>query len=78
MLVKIQIKDVKLGTFVHLTDNENSPLWIRGEYDKSYKTFSLTSYDNVNKEVFRKRTAFVYIDECEIWNKTGVKSGFKF
>ena len=62
MIQKVQIKDVKKGEFVHLKADENSPLWIRGHYDAATKSYSLTSYNDVNRETFRKRTAFVYIE----------------
>lgn len=62
MIQKIQIKDVKKGEFIHLKNDENSPIWIRGHYDATTKSYSLISYEDANREIFRKRTAFVYIE----------------
>lgn len=59
---KVRLKDVKEGGLLHLKDSENSPIWVRNHYDRGSKTYSLSAYDDVNREIFRKSNCFVYID----------------
>lgn len=61
-MVKVQVKFVAYGDYLHLRDDVNSPIWIRGLYDRSSRSYSLVSYDDVNHEIFRKSSAYVYLD----------------
>lgn len=58
---QVQIKNVKRDDFFRLANSETSPLWIRGEYDKSSKKYECCKYDNVNRfsEFSGKRLVFV-------------------
>ena len=61
------IKNVKVGDFFTLKDyGENdapeSAVWVRGEYDRSSKTYCVYKYANVNKESFMKGTRKVFTD----------------
>ena len=56
------IQNVKKNSFVHLRDDENSPLWIRRNFDPVTRRYSLISYDNSCKELSRKGTIIVYVE----------------
>lgn len=49
------IKSVKPGDYVRL--KVDGPVWVRGAYDRSSGTYSLTSFDDKNREIYRKGTA---------------------
>ena len=56
------IRNIKQGTFFKLNNSETSPVWVRGEYDKSTKTFSCYKFDDVCHERFFKGSKLVNID----------------
>lgn len=62
---KFLVKNTYRGQYVHLKDSENSPIWIRGHYDRSSKTYSFTSYDDSCKEIFRRGNSVVYSEDCK-------------
>ena len=37
----------------------NGPVWVRGEYDRSSKTYSVIKFDDMDRESFRKGTTEV-------------------
>jgi hypothetical protein len=39
----------------------NGPVWVRGEYDRSSKTYSIVKFDDINRESFRKGTVEVLV-----------------
>ena len=39
----------------------NGPVWVRGEYDRSSRTYSVVKFDDVNRESFRKGTTEVLV-----------------
>lgn len=50
------LKDLKKGELIKLIKN-NQPtnkVYIKGEYDKASKTYSLIEYNDINHEIFRK------------------------
>lgn len=59
MAEKKQIKDVKLGEYVRLT--ENGPVWVRGEYYHESRSYSLTKFEDTCKEIFRGRLCEVFV-----------------
>lgn len=59
----IKVKELKQGDLFQLNDNDNAPLWIRGEYVRSEKKFSCTKYEDVNHETFFKGEKVVYADK---------------
>lgn len=63
IMIKIQVRFVGRGDYVHLKDDENSPIWIRNHYDRASKRYSLTSYEDANHEIFCCATSYVYIEE---------------
>lgn len=64
-----QIKDIKAGEFFTLKDygEQEVPervVWVRGEYDKSSKTYSCYKFSDVNREHFYKGTKKVFTELC--------------
>jgi len=39
----------------------NGPVWVRGEYDRSSRTYSVVKFDDINRESFRKGTTEVLV-----------------
>jgi len=39
----------------------NGPVWVRGEYDRSSKTYSVVKFDDINRESYRKGTTEVLV-----------------
>ena len=56
---KVAIKDVKPGEYVQL--KENGPMWIRGAYDKSSKSYELSSCDDISRNLYRKGSVMVVV-----------------
>ena len=57
---KVQMRDVKKGEFIRRKP-EAKATYIRGEYDRSNKDYSCTSFWNINKEIFIKPNTYVWI-----------------
>ena len=53
------LSKVKKGTPVRL--KPNGPVWVRGEYDRSSRTYSVVKFDDINRESFRKGTTEVLV-----------------
>ena len=59
------IKDLKKGDFFTLKNIENpteTQVWIRGDYDRSSKTYDCTRFDDICRTRSMKPTATVYVD----------------
>lgn len=52
------IKSLPIGEYVQLRDG--APVWIRGEYDRSSKTYELQSWDDANRFIYRKGSTLVH------------------
>jgi len=39
----------------------NGPVWVRGEYNRSHKTYSLVKFDDINHESHKAGTTEVYV-----------------
>jgi len=39
----------------------NGPVWVRGEYDRSSRTYSVVKFDDANRESFRKGSTEVLV-----------------
>nr|DAK61221.1 MAG TPA: hypothetical protein [Caudoviricetes sp.] len=50
--MKTKIKNLKIGDYFRLKDSETSPVWVKGEYDRSLKKYSTYKFDDVNHERF--------------------------
>jgi len=57
----LQLRDVKQGVIIQ-RKLDSRILYIKNHYDKSSKTYSLTSMDDINKELFLKPSTIVFID----------------
>lgn len=53
------VKQCKPGEYIRLAIN--GPVWIRGEYDRSTKTFIVWKFDDVNHCANWKPTRPVYV-----------------
>lgn len=59
---KVKIKELKSGEYFRLQPNDNAPLWVRGEYDRSSKKYGCYYYDDVNHESFMRGERTVYVE----------------
>lgn len=57
---KMKIRELTLGEFFRLSDSENAPVWVRGEYDRNSHKYECYKYDDVNhwSEFCGKRLVF--------------------
>lgn len=58
-----RIKELKKGDFFVLKDIEfpkDNQVWIRGEYDRSTKTYSAINYTDMNRERFFKGDKIIF------------------
>lgn len=65
--MKTQIKNIKVGEFFTLKDygEQDVPecaVWVRGEYDKSSKTYSCCKFNDACHEHFFKGTKEVFAE----------------
>lgn len=44
------IRELSKGEFFRLTNRENAPVWVRGEYVREAKKYSTYKYDDINNE----------------------------
>ena len=63
-MIKKQLSEIKKGEYVKLVfkGEPSNTVWVRGHYDRSTKSYSLYDFDNVNREIFRKKTVSVFTD----------------
>lgn len=59
MSVPVLLKDVKRGDYFSL--RPDGPLYVRNHYDRVSKRYSISPYEDVNRELFRKGSSIVYI-----------------
>jgi hypothetical protein len=57
---QVQLKEVKLGDYFKRT--ERGPVWVRGEYMRGDKSYSVFKFEDVNHESFLKPTQMVWVD----------------
>lgn len=57
----LPLRDVKQGVLIQRKIDSKSS-FIKNHYDKASKTYSLTSMDDINKEIFLKPSTVVFID----------------
>lgn len=64
MLKLTTVREVPFGGTVHLVRNgkPTSTTYLRGPYDRSYRTYDLDSWDDINKQVFAKGNRLVFWD----------------
>ena len=44
------IRELKKGELFRLSDRETAPVWVRGEYIRETKKYSIYRYDDTNHE----------------------------
>lgn len=54
------IRDVKQGEFIRFIPN--GPVWKRAHYDKTTNRYCLTSFNDVNKETFKRGGFTCFVD----------------
>lgn len=59
---KIEVRKVKRGEHLRLTDSEDAPVWVRDSYNKFSKKFEVYKYDNICHFAELKGSRKVYID----------------
>lgn len=57
---QIALKDTKPGELVKLKPSESAPVWKRGAFDRSTGRYSLSAWDDINRETLRKGSTLVY------------------
>jgi hypothetical protein len=55
------IKALPKGEFIKLKDSESSPVWVRGDYDRQSRTYSIYKFDDVNHESFVRGSRVVFV-----------------
>ncbi len=65
IMKKVPLSSLCKGDFFHLKDDVNSPIWIRGHYDRSSRKYTIFPYDDIFRELFRKPTVLVYVESYE-------------
>ena len=56
------IEKIKKGEFFRIKDSETAPVWVRGDYDRSSKSYSVYLFDDICHERFFKKGRIVFID----------------
>lgn len=56
----LPLRDVKPGDFVRRKADAKTT-YVKGAYDRASKTFSLTDFDDMNREIFLKPTTLVWV-----------------
>lgn len=54
------LRNVKPGDFIRRKPDAKK-IYVKGAYDKASKTFSLTDFDDANREIFIRASATVYV-----------------
>lgn len=59
------LKDIKKGTYITLkaiSEPKDNQVWIKGDYNRESKTYSIINFDDTNKERFIKSDKEVFTD----------------
>lgn len=56
----LPLRNVKPGEFVRRKQDAKTT-YIKGGYDRASKTFSLTDFDDINREIFVKASTVVWV-----------------
>lgn len=57
-----KIKELKKGEYFRLKDSDSSPVWIKGEYVRSDKKYSIYKFEDVNHERLLSPDKIVFTD----------------
>ena len=58
---RLELSKIPTGEYVRLSSFDKGSVWIKGEYSKESKAYSLTKADDVNHVIFRKGTFSVFL-----------------
>lgn len=58
---KAKISELKRGYLFRMSASESAPLWVRGEYDRGSREYSVYKWDDVCHERFMKGGREVWI-----------------
>lgn len=58
---RIEISKIPQGEYVRLSSFDKGNVWIKGEYSRESKAYSLTKAEDVNHEIFRKGSFQVFV-----------------
>lgn len=58
----VTVASVKRGDYVRLKASETAPVWVRGDFDRASRTYTLSKADDMNHTTQRKGTALVFAD----------------
>jgi hypothetical protein len=63
-MIKKQLSEIKKGEYIKLVfkGGPANTIWVRGHYDRATKSYSLYDFENVNREIFRKKSTSVFTD----------------
>ena len=56
--MKSPLKALKRGEYIQL--KENGPVWVKGDYDRATKKFSICKADDMNHEAFKAGSLEVF------------------
>lgn len=56
-----ELKELKKGDFFKLKDSDTATVYVKGEYDRSTKTYSCFKFEDVNAERFLKGSKKVFV-----------------
>lgn len=56
------IRALKKGEYFRLKDSGTAPVWVRGEYSRQAKRYSVHRFDDVNHERLLGGDRIVYVD----------------
>lgn len=55
------IKQLPKGEFIKLKDSESAPVWVRGDYDRASRSYSIYKFDDINHESFVRGSRSVFV-----------------
>ena len=57
---KIELRKLGRGDLFRLAGNDDAPVWVRDEYDRSERKYLCYKYDDVNHWAYMRRVRGVY------------------
>lgn len=57
---KIELRKIGRGDMFRLAGNDDAPVWVRDEYDRSERKFLCYKYDDVNHWSYMRSARGVY------------------
>lgn len=58
----LPISAVKRGDYVRLKESETAPVWVRGDYDRTTKSYTLEAWGDIGRTIQRKGSVLVFVD----------------